>query len=136
MEFTLRTISLGDTGAFRASEISCTFALTLPFRVRMVRNASLKLFCLVCPLPPELACPFAHDRPGALLSLLGTQRSTGGGPPFAYPFSFVGLGRYGDCPSRTSKTGNCSIDVRIVGLVSPLGNLKLGIRLKDAALVE
>jgi len=43
----LRTINLGETGAFKASDISCTLALTLPFRVRIVLNASLKLFCLL-----------------------------------------------------------------------------------------
>lgn len=41
----LRTINLGDTGAFRASESSCTLALTLPFRVRIILRASLSDFC-------------------------------------------------------------------------------------------
>ena len=45
------TISFGDTGAFRAPAISWAFALTLPFRERMVLNASVKLFCLPCTLP-------------------------------------------------------------------------------------
>jgi hypothetical protein len=45
------TISFGDTGAFRAPAISWALALTLPFRERMVRNASVKLFCLPCTLP-------------------------------------------------------------------------------------
>lgn len=38
------TTNLGDTGAFRASAISCAFWLMLPLRVLIVRNASLKLF--------------------------------------------------------------------------------------------
>lgn len=43
-------MSLPDTGALRASAISCAFWLTLPFLVRTVRIASLKLFCLPCRL--------------------------------------------------------------------------------------
>lgn len=38
----------GETGAFRASAISCAFALMLPFRTLMVRMASLRLFCRRC----------------------------------------------------------------------------------------
>lgn len=41
------TMSFGDTGAFSASAISCAFWLTLPFLVRIVLIASLKLFCRV-----------------------------------------------------------------------------------------
>ena len=39
-----RTINLNETGAFRASAISWALALTLPFLVRIVLIASLKLF--------------------------------------------------------------------------------------------
>lgn len=45
------TISFGETGAFSAPAISWAFALTLPLRERMVRNASVKLFCLPWLLP-------------------------------------------------------------------------------------
>ena len=38
------TTSFRDTGALRASAISWAFALTLPFLLRMVLIASLKLF--------------------------------------------------------------------------------------------
>lgn len=71
-----RIISKGETGAFNASPISCTFVLTLPLLVRIVLKASLKLFCLPC-LPPVLADPFVHDDPDPfkLLSLLGCHLS-------------------------------------------------------------
>lgn len=78
------TINLGDTGAFNAPPISCTFALILPLLVRNVLKASLKLFCLPCP-PPVLACPFAQADPLNVLSLLGCQRSAGA-EPFIAPF--------------------------------------------------
>jgi hypothetical protein len=47
-----RTTSLYDTGAFRASAISCAFSLMLAFRPLTVCIASLKLFCLPCLDPP------------------------------------------------------------------------------------
>jgi hypothetical protein len=54
------TMSVGDSGAFSASAISCTFWLTLPFLVRTVRIASLKLFCLPCLVDGPGAAPFAY----------------------------------------------------------------------------
>jgi hypothetical protein len=87
----LRTINLGETGAFRASDISCTLALTLALRVRIVLNASLKLFCLLCPFPP-VVCPFAQADLPSELSLRGCQRSRGEGL-FTNPFPLL---RYGD----------------------------------------
>lgn len=121
-----RTINLGETGAFKASEISCTLALTLALLVRIVLNASLKLFCLLC---PAVVCPFAQDDLPNELSLRGFHRSIGDGL-FTIP-----LFRYGDCPSSIS--GNFSIEVRkAVGFVS-LGNLKVGTaRVTDDARVE
>lgn len=44
----LHTMSLGESGAFRASASSWAFWLTLAFLPRMVLMASLKLFCLPC----------------------------------------------------------------------------------------
>ena len=41
-------MSFGDSGAFSASAISCAFWLTLPFRVRIVWKASLRLFWRPC----------------------------------------------------------------------------------------
>jgi hypothetical protein len=65
-------INLGDTGALSASVISWTFWLTLPFLVLIVRNASLKLFCLPCLVAGACValfkCPY-------LESLLGCHRS-------------------------------------------------------------
>ena len=40
------TMSLKESGAFKASAISWALALTLPFLVRIVRIASLRLGCL------------------------------------------------------------------------------------------
>ena len=54
----IRTTSLRDTGALSDSAISCAFSLMLALRVRTVRIASLKLFCLPCLPPPGV--PFAH----------------------------------------------------------------------------
>lgn len=53
---------MGETGAFKASPISCTFTLTLAFLVLMVLKASVKLFCLPCPLA-VLDDPFAREAP-------------------------------------------------------------------------
>lgn len=53
-----KTTNLIETGAFNASASSCAFALTLPFRVRIFRIASLRLFCLPCLDPGPTACPF------------------------------------------------------------------------------
>jgi len=83
----VHTISLGDTGAFNASDISCTFALTLPFLVRIVLKASPRLFCLLCFLPPVL-CSFVHEVPCIKLSLRGGHLSMDGGI-LANPFPLV-----------------------------------------------
>ena len=53
------TTSFMETGAFKASAISCAFALTLPFLLRIVLMASLRLFWRPCRVMP-FACPFAH----------------------------------------------------------------------------
>ena len=58
------TISLGDTGAFSASAISCAFWLTLAFRVRIVLKASLRLFCLPCFV---VVVVVVEEEPGAAL---------------------------------------------------------------------
>jgi hypothetical protein len=86
----LRTINLGETGAFKASPISCTFAVTLAFLVRMVLKASLKLFCLLC-LPPVLGGPLFHPDPLSILSLLGCHLSPEGVPLGIPLFALVGL---------------------------------------------
>lgn len=54
-----------DTGALRASAISCAFWLTLALLPRTVRIASLKLFCLPClPTAPPLGVqPFMPCEP-------------------------------------------------------------------------
>ena len=129
----LQTINFGDTGALSASEISCTFALTLPFLVRMVLKASLKLFCLPCPLPPELTG--VHVEPRNPLSLRDCHLSTAGAP-LAYALPLIGLVEYFDCSSRDSMwSGNFSIDVRRGGFESP-GILKFETRVTDDARVE
>lgn len=128
----LRTINLGETGAFSASDISCTLALTLAFLVRIVLNASLKLFCLLC-FPP-VVCPFAQEDLPSVLSLRCCQRSRDEGL-FTNP---VPLFKYGDCPSEVSKSGNLEVSIevrRAVGLVS-LGNLNVGTRVAEEARVE
>lgn len=98
----LHTINVGDTGAFNASPISCTFALTLALRVLIVLNASVKLFCLLC-LPPVLADPFAHEAPFEWLSLLGAHLSSATGLA-VYPFVVIAFEVvvYGDIPSMDS----------------------------------
>jgi hypothetical protein len=129
----LPTINFGDTGTFNASPISCTFWLTLPFLVRIVLSASVRLFCLLC-LVPVFSWPF-HTVPFNALSLLGIQRSEEDGP-FEKPFALVGLKGYEYCPSGSSIwSGNFSIEVRALVLVSP-GNLKLGMRVAEVARVE
>src|SRR2546430_9284 len=42
------TMSFGDTGALRASAISCALAATLPLREWIRLIASLRLRCLLC----------------------------------------------------------------------------------------
>jgi hypothetical protein len=134
----LRTISLGDTGAFRASDISCTFWLTLPLLVRIVLKASLKLFCLPCPcpFPPVLHGGF-RTSPLSILESPGCQRSADcdeWNKLFA-PIT-VGLSVYIDCPSRDSTwSGNFSIEVRRL-VVGSGGNLKVAARLADDSRVE
>lgn len=98
----LHTINVGETGAFNASPISCTFALTLALRVLIVLNASVKLFCLLC-LPAVLADPFAHDAPFKWFSLFGAHLSSATGLD-VYPFVNVEFEVvvYGDMPSRDS----------------------------------
>lgn len=99
-----RTMSFGETGARRASAISWAFWLTLPLRPLIVRMASVRLFCLVCP----------RDAVDQLLSCFetGSQRSEGrGGAPFAQPGVFEGLSD-GDSPKGVStKSGNFSITI-------------------------
>lgn len=59
------TIVLTDIGAFNASASSCAFSLTLAFLLRMVLNASLRLFCREWPCslaPKTFKCPFPQDR--------------------------------------------------------------------------
>lgn len=77
-------MSLGETGARRASAISWAFWLTLPFLVRIARTASLRLCCRRWPWPrpwPDEGHPFC---------LLGTgsQRSACG--CVAWPLANVG----------------------------------------------
>src|SRR3954469_15980539 len=74
-------MSRGDKGAFRASAISCAFWLTLAFLVRIVRMASLKLFCLPCLVVEACAVPFA--KPLKRESLRGCHLSAGIALPFA-----------------------------------------------------
>lgn len=46
LKYFAHTTSFGEMGAFNASAISWAFWLKLPLRVRIVRIASLRLFCL------------------------------------------------------------------------------------------
>src|SRR5262245_58675269 len=81
------TISRGDTGARSASAISWAFWLTLPCLVRIVRIASLRLFCLACPLafapfPKLLSRLGSHlGVRGSSLNWIGPRRSLGLRPP-------------------------------------------------------
>jgi hypothetical protein len=86
----LRTINLGETGAFKASPISCTLAVTLAFLVLIVLKASLKLFCLLC-LPPVLGVPLFHPDPLSILSLLDCHLSPEDEPLGIPLLAFVGL---------------------------------------------
>ena len=95
----LRTINLGDRGAFNASPTLCKLApklaLILPLLVLIVLIASLKLCCLPCLLPPVPACPFRADTHNELSrrEFLGSTGKL---------FSVFGLGGYGDCPFTES----------------------------------
>jgi hypothetical protein len=95
-------MSVGDSGAFNASAISCAFWLTLPFLVRIVRIASLKLFCLPCFVEDPCAAPFAYPNRA---SFLGCHLSAGIVLPFCcgaweglavrdelWPYSSSGIG--------------------------------------------
>lgn len=97
-----RIISFGETGARRASAISWAFWLTLPLRPLIVRIASVRLFCRLCPRG-------AVDQPLSDFEA-GRHRSEGrGGAPFAHPGGFKGLSG-GDSPRGVSmKSGNFSI---------------------------
>ncbi len=66
-------MSLGDTGAFNASAISCAFWLTLPCLALIVWMASLRLFCLPWPFTCEDCSTFPHLTPRAWLSLRGSH---------------------------------------------------------------
>ena len=76
----LLTTSLGLTGALRASAISCAFWLMLPLLIRIVRMASLRLFCLPC----RVECADGRPAPRGhwlLLFRLACQRSASPPPP-------------------------------------------------------
>lgn len=73
-------MSVGDSGAFSASAISCAFWLTLPFLVRIVLIASPKLFCLPCLVEGPGGAPFAYTNRA---SFRGCHLSAGTVLPFA-----------------------------------------------------
>lgn len=103
-ESALRTTSFGESGAFKASAISCAFWLTLPPRVRIVVIASLKLFCLPC-----LATPLAQC---ILLSFRGCQRPSGSAPMVAGIEPGLGLLEAVVSPKVSSYAGNASDETR------------------------
>lgn len=91
------TMSLNDTGAFSASAISWAFALTLALLVRIVLNASLKLFCLPCLDTISLSCLLAHNDSPSFRSCDPSR----GEIPWSNGNSF-GLGRLAEVrPSRS-----------------------------------
>jgi hypothetical protein len=104
-------------------------ALTLPFLVLIVLNASVKLFCLECPRP--LVLVVCHHELGGPGSLRGCQRSLGGGK--RYSFCCVRSLLCRPCGSERSMSGNFSIDERTAILLS-LGNRK-GTRVADESRV-
>jgi hypothetical protein len=109
-----RTISFGDTGAFKAPAISCAFALTLPFRERMVLNASVKLFCLPCTLPVGWYAALPVQDVG-IGSLRVCHRSKGDGVvPFEAPLPLGGPCVWSSCSpiNDGSMSGNFSMDTR------------------------
>jgi hypothetical protein len=68
------TTSFGDTGALRASAISCALAVTLPLREWICLIASLRLRCLPCLGSAAFALPSDQETwfslRGCLFSLL------------------------------------------------------------------
>ena len=118
-----------ETGAFKASAISCAFALTLPFLVRMIRIASLRLFCRLCIGPGPTACPFASPQ-ATWLALRCCHRSVLCETPliFAYAFGLGVLAEDLKAPLSSSCVGRVSLDS---GICSKSGNLNVSARLEE-----
>lgn len=99
----------------------------------IVLNASPKLFCLPCALPPVLACPFQADARVEFSFRVGHRSS--GESPLDTLLRF-GLEGYGEYPSGESAwSGNGSIEVRRCAPES-MGNLEMGTRVIEAVRVE
>src|SRR5579859_2232394 len=94
------TMSLGETGTFSASAISCALALTLALRPLIVLMASLRLFCRPCLVFVVLATPLVQSE---YFSFRGCHQSFGNSP-LAVPFCLLGIGDLDmACPSDSSQ---------------------------------